>query len=350
MIAGSDVTSWVIAGGCAVGGVFVGLGLRALFGSLVRRAADTTRTWDDLGWGLLKGASLPATTTFGLWWAAEALELRDPLRSVVDRVLLAVIVLMVAFTAAGLAAGAVRSIVLSRSGVAQSATIFVNITRVLVLGIGVLVLLQTLGISITPMLTALGVGGLAVALALQDTLGNLFAGVQVLASKKVQPGDFIRLDSGEEGYVVDINWRNTTVEQIAGNVVTVPNAKIAEAILINYHQPVQDMSVVIPVGVSYDSDLEKVERVTIEVGREVMTNVEGGVPDHEPLVRFHSFGDSSIDFRVILRAAEYKAQYLIVHEFIKRLHARYRAEGIEIPFPMRTLVMPESRAESLVTS
>src|SRR5690606_15142915 len=112
---------------------------------------------------------------------------------------------------AGLAGGIVRSVALARSGVAQSATIFVNLTRVAVLVVGGLVVLQSLGISITPLLTALGVGGLAAALALQDTLANLFAGIHVLASRKVQVDDYIKLDSEEEGYVVDIDWRNTTI-------------------------------------------------------------------------------------------------------------------------------------------
>ena len=120
--------------------------------------------------------------------------------------------------------GLVQTLAQSRSGVAGSATIFVNITRIVVLAMGFLVVLQTLGISIAPLLTALGVGGLAVALALQDTLANLFAGVHILASKTVQPGDYIRLSSGEEGYVVDINWRNTVVRQLSNNLVIIPNA------------------------------------------------------------------------------------------------------------------------------
>ena len=93
----------------------------------------------------------------------------------------------------------------------------------------------------------------------------------------------------------------------------------------------------IDVGVDYASDLAHVERVTIEVGREVMREVNGGVPDFEPFTRYHTFGDSSINFSVILRGKEVVDQYLIKHEFVKRLHARYAQEGISIPFPIRTL-------------
>jgi small-conductance mechanosensitive channel len=299
----------------------------------------TPTPWDDLGWTLLKQLALPAAAAAGLWWAAEALQLSQPVRGILDRVLVVVIVLAAAVAIAGLAAGAVSSVTLARSSGDQSASIFVNITRAVILAIGFLVVLSSIGISITPMLTALGVGGLAVALALQDTLANLFAGVQILTSKKVQPGDFIRLDSGEDGYVVDITWRNTTVRQLAGNIVVVPNARVANAILTNFHQPLPDMAVLVQVGVSYDSDLEQVELVTVEVAKEVLAAVEGGVPDFEPFIRYHTFGDSSINFTVILRVAEYAFLYRVVHEFIKCLHARYRAEEIEIPFPIRTVVM-----------
>lgn len=337
-----DLSSEVVAAAWVIGGALLGLLLRTVLGWLAGRAERTEHSWDDLGWRLMKDLAVPAAVVFGVWSAAAVLTLPRPVRLVVDHLLLAVIVLTVTFAAARIAASVVRSIALARSGVAQSATIFVNITRVVVIAVGVLVLLQSVGISITPLLTALGVGGLAVALALQDTLSNLFAGVQVLASKKVQPGDFIKLDSGEDGYVVDINWRNTTIRQLAGNIVVVPNSHLADTVMTNYHQPVEDMSVMVQAGVSYDSDLEHVEQVTIEVVREVMETVEGGVPDFEPFIRFHGFGESSIDFNIFLRASEYSAQFLITHEFIKRLHARYRKEGIEIPYPIRTVLLPGS--------
>jgi small-conductance mechanosensitive channel len=175
-------------------------------------------------------------------------------------------------------------------------------------------------------------------------LANLFAGIHILASRKVEPGDYIKLDSGEEGFVVDVNWRQTTVRQLRNNIIVVPNAKLADAIVTNFNQPEQEMSVLVQVGVGYDSDLNQVEQETIEVACEVMREVEGGVPEHEPSIRYHTFGDSSINFSVILRAAEFTDQYLVTHEFVKRLHARYRTAGIQIPFPIRTLVMADGPA------
>jgi Small-conductance mechanosensitive channel len=336
----ADVMSFTIASACLVLGVVLGIVLRALFGRLAQRATETETQWDDLWWGVLRQIALPATSITGAWWATSILRLQEPVRGFIERVLLAAIVLTVSLTIAGFAANMVNRVALSRSGVAHSASIFVLLTKGTIVGVGVMVLLQSIGISVAPLLTALGVGGLAVALALQDTLRNLFAGIQILASKKVQPGDFVKLDTGEEGYVDDINWRNTTVRQLNGNIVIVPNAHLADTVMTNYHQPAEEMSVSVQVGVGYESDLDEVERITLEVARDVQRTVEGAMPDHEPLIRFHTFADMRINFSVILRAAEPTAQYVIVHEFIKRLHRRYRAEGIEIPYQPRELVLP----------
>jgi small-conductance mechanosensitive channel len=221
---------------------------------------------------------------------------------------------------------------------------------VVVWTIGGLVLLNSLGVAITPLLTALGVGGLAVALALQDTLSNLFAGVHILASRKVQPGDFIQLDNGMQGYVVDTNWRSTIIRQLPNNILVVPNATVASSIVTNYHLPEHEISVTVPCRVGYESDLDRVEQVTIEVGREVMQEVKGAVPEHEPTVRYTTFGDSGISFNVGLRAADISAQALIIHEFIKRLHCRYQKEDIGNSSPAETIVYSAEEAAALTSS
>jgi small-conductance mechanosensitive channel len=196
-----------------------------------------------------------------------------------------------------------------------------------------------MGISITPLITALGVGGLAVALALQPTLSNLFAGVQIIISKQLEPGDWVETDSGAKGYVVDVSWRNTTIRELPNNLIIVPNSILANSVITNFSRPQKKMSVVIEVGVSYDSDLARVERVTIEVAKKVVKEVQGGEAEFEPILRYHTFSDFSINFSVILRVKEYINKYLVRHEFIKALHKRYNEEGIEIPFPIRTVHM-----------
>lgn len=219
-----------------------------------------------------------------------------------------------------------------------------TIAKGLVLLTGGLVIMGSLGISITPLITTLGIGGLAVALALQETLSNLFSGFFVSMAKNIRPGDFIRLETGEEGYVEDIGWRASLIRLLSNSLVIIPNSKLANSIITNYYMPEKEIAVLIQAQVHYDSDLDHVERVTVEVARECQRTVEGAVPDFEPLVRFHTFGEHSVNFTVVLKAREFVANYLIKHEFLKRLHDRYRQEGIVIPYPVTAINLAQERA------
>ncbi|MFI7343708.1 mechanosensitive ion channel family protein [Streptomyces sp. NPDC050085] len=348
MTRGLELHDLIAAGVALVAGLIGGLLLRTLLRWLGDRASRTRWGGDDVIVDALRTLVPWAAFAAGAAVAAEALPLTTRTGRNVNMALTAFVIVAATLTAARVITGLVRAVAQSRAAVAGSATIFVNITRVIVLAMGFLVVLQTLGISIAPLLTALGVGGLAVALALQDTLANLFAGVHILASKTVQPGDYIRLSSGEEGYVVDINWRNTVVRQLSNNLVIIPNTQLSGTNMTNFSRPEQEMTLTVPAGVGYDSDLEHVERVTVDVVTEVMKDVEGAVPDHEPLVRFHTFGDSRIGFNVILGVGEFSDQYRIKHEFIKRLHQRFRAEGIRIPSPARTVALTQGSAQVVI--
>ena len=219
-----------------------------------------------------------------------------------------------------------------------------NITRIAIFGIGISIILNYLGISITPILATLGVGGLAVALALQDTLSSLFAGLHVTMAKQIKIGDYVKLDTGDEGYVTDINWRTTKIKMPTNNVALVPNTKLAQAIVINYYLPEKEVAISVDARVHYTSDLKKVERVTCEVARAVMMEVPGGVPGCEPVLRYHTFGESGIHFTVGLRARELVDQHLIKHEFIKRLHERFEKEGIVVPYPVMAVNYEQEKA------
>ena len=206
-----------------------------------------------------------------------------------------------------------------------------NIIRIIVVIVGVIGMLHGLGLTIAPLLTALGVGGLAVALALQDTLANLFAGFYLTVARHIRIGNYIKLASGEEGYLVDIDWRASRLRQLSNNSVLVPNAKLSQSIVTNFDSPEHEMAVTIDANVDYGSDLDRVEAITTDVARDVMRTVPGGVPGFDPIVRFHTLGDPGVGFTVILRVHEFVDQYLIKHEFVKRLHKRFSAEGITIP-------------------
>lgn len=223
-----------------------------------------------------------------------------------------------------------------------SASVLVNIARGLVLVIGALTMLSVFDISITPILTALGVGGLAVSLALQDTLGNLFAGLQIIASKEIRQGDYVLLESGQEGTVVDVAWRTTTLRTSTDNLVIVPNATLAQSIVTNYKLPYNAVAVLVEFGVTYGSDLDRVEAVALDVATEVTRELEPTLIHMDPLIRFPEFGGSQVSGLAILHASEFNRQWALRSEFVKRLHARFHEEGITFAFPTRTIYMGDS--------
>jgi small-conductance mechanosensitive channel len=288
----------------------------------------------------------------GAWLSAAYWPLTPEGHLLVGRTTFVLGALSVTFTLAALASQSVETYGALISPALPVSSLTRNVAWTLIAVLGLLVVLNGLGLSITPMLTALGVGGLAVALALQEPLANFFAGLFITLAGQIRVGDYVKLDSGQEGYVVDFSWRSTRLRMLANNLIVVPNAKLAQAIVVNHHLPSQDLAVLVDVGVDYGSDLRHVERVVVEVGRDVMRDVDGGVPDFEPFIRYHTFGDSSINFTVILRAKEFVDQYLIKHEFVKRLHTRFNDEGILIPFPIRTIAYretaPDERAQRVV--
>jgi small-conductance mechanosensitive channel len=343
----SDIQLVAIPAAIALLGLMVGMIVRktvvARFGKV---AATTKSVVDDVVLAAVRGPVVLWFVIAGLYAAVQVTTLPPRITLLIQKILIVLVIFSVTWAVAQIAAALVENAARRAHETLPGATLVTNLARVAVVAVGILVILQTLGISITPIITALGVGGLAVALALQDTLANLFAGVHILASRQLRPGDYVKLASGEEGYVVDVNWRQTTIKQLPNNIIVVPNALIASAILTNYHLPERELSLIVQVGVAYDSDLEHVERVTREVAMEVEREVEGGVAGYEPLIRFHTFGDSSINFSVIMRGQEFVNQYLLKHEFIKRLHGRYNEEGIEIPFPIRTVVMQGEGGEA----
>jgi hypothetical protein len=153
-------------------------------------------------------------------------------------------------------------------------------------------------------------------------------------------GDYIRLGSGEDGYVTDVPWRSTILQALANNLILVPNTKLSQAIVTNYHLPEKKMSLLIPIGVSYGSDPDQVEKILVEEALQGSQVVPGLLSDPAPFVRFiPGFGDSSLNFTLICQVSEYVDQYLAQHELRKRIFQRFRKEKIEIPFPCRTLYL-----------
>ncbi len=217
-----------------------------------------------------------------------------------------------------------------------------SLIHILIYIITILIILNTLGYEITPLVASLGIGGLAVALALQNTLSNYFAGIYITTDRVIKIGDYVELDNGIKGYVERVGWRSTIIKTLPNNIVIIPNSKLAETVITNYYEPVEEMSVVVPCGVSYNSDLEKVEKVTIDAATKIQKSVKGAVKTFKPFIRYNKFGDSNIEFSIILRVEKFVDQYETVHEFVKELVKAYSKHGIEISYPVRNVYMRKS--------
>lgn len=315
-----------------------GYGLRVYLRSRLSRWAR--RTGSGAGKVFLDAIRGPYILLWAMLGIYSALEFSNLPRGIVektDKGMAILAVIAVSLVTANLLSGLTRLRAEKIEAVLPVTSLTEHIIRIVIYGVGGLIILHDLGISIAPILATLGVGGLAVALALKDTLSNFFAGFHIVVTKQIRVGDYLKLDAGEEGYISDIGWRTTQIRTQAGNLVLIPNAKLTEMIVTNYALPEKDVAVVVTLGVHYASDLAKVEGVLCEVAAQVMRTVPGGVPDFTPIVLYHTFADSSINLNVIMRANEFGAQFLLKHEFIKRIHSRFAAEGIVIPYPIRAV-------------
>jgi small-conductance mechanosensitive channel len=336
----------ILSGAILCAAVLAGLFIKTIVaGYISRLAAKTSWKWDDPVIRHLRKAIILWCVLLGLYFTKEVwrTSLSENISLFADKTLIVVFGLSVIITIANVATSLIGIYGEKVSQTMPLTNLTQNLVKILVIIIGGLMLLNALGISITPLLTTLGIGGLAVALALQDTLSNLFSGFYITVAKNIRVGDFIKLDSGEEGTVVDIGWRVTKVKLLANNIVLIPNSKLSQSTVTNYYLPEKEGAVLVQVGVHYNSNLVFVEKITCEVAKEIQQTVAGAVKTFEPFIRYHTFGDSSINFTVIMRADEFVANYLIKHEFIKRLHERYKKEGIIIPYPIRAINLDQEK-------
>ncbi len=287
--------------------------------------------------GVLRSFKVPSIfwcVAVGLYFAVEFSGLPRKYVLIVDRTISILLIFSVTVAIANLAVRAFENYA-RRSDIDVPATgIILGVFKATIIIAGLLVILNFLGISIAPLLTALGVGGLAVALALKDTLSNLFAGLHIIASKQLRPGDHIKLNSGEEGTVTDITWRSTTITSPAHNIIIVPNAHVASATITNCDLPDPQMSLSVEFTVPRSADLDRVEAISREAAWDVVREAPGAIGAEVPLVRFTAFGDTGIGLSVTVRVKDSGSLYAVRHDLIKALQKRYVAEELSITLPV----------------
>ena len=305
-----------------------------------KKAVKTQTDWDDWvaeeGFHLVPSLLLAVVATRILMTIRPPADAVEPLVTTGLQVVLVLAAIRVGVDL-GLATLRIRQKRLGQQGVSILRNTLVGVA----LTAGVLVVLDQLGISVAPLLATLGVGALALALALQPTLGNIFAGIQLVAAGQFQVGDFLRVnDSGVEGYVTDIGWRTTTLRTLLDNYVIIPNSQLAESVLTNLHTPNPSACGSASEWASTTTATSRrrsASRATVI--REVQDETEAGVPGFEGDIRWTAFGDSAITFDAILQAKKPLDRFAVASAFIKRLHRRYDEAGIEIPYPIRNLYL-----------
>jgi small-conductance mechanosensitive channel len=204
-----------------------------------------------------------------------------------------------------------------------------TLINVVVFSIGALLVLdQVFQLEITPILTALGVGGLAVALALQDTLANFFAGVHILIEEPIVVGDFIKLSSGEEGTVRDIGWRTTRILGIGNNMTVIPNTKITSSTLTNFSLPDKRIGVEIPILAAHEAD----HNLIAEIALDVASSTPGILEDPEPLVAFDpGVLQTHLQMKLIVHVDSHLARGPAQSNIRRRLFEQFRERGIPLP-------------------
>ncbi len=199
---------------------------------------------------------------------------------------------------------------------------------------GVLWALQVIGFNISAFIAGLGVTGLVIGFALQDISKNFTAGALLMVQEPFSLGDYISV-SGKEGEVIDVHMRATELLSPDGLQVLIPNADVFSSAIINYSRT-ERRRVSLSIGVSYDSDLQKVTETTLQAIRAV----PGLLNDPEPVLFFHHFGESSIDFTIRYWFDTAESNYFSAQDIgVKAIKQAFARENIEIPFPIRTVLM-----------
>ncbi len=319
---------------------------KILFGALRRVSRKTTSEGEELIVTSLQGPSTLLITALALYLGLRLAEIPREYAGYAVKGIHLFIILTVTMALANISARAL-AFFLTKVELPISVTSLINtVIKAMVYAIGILIMLNFIGISIAPIITALGVGGLAMALALQDTLSNLFAGIHILAEHTVRVGDFIRLETGQEGSIADIGWRTTRIRTPQNNMVIVPNSKLSQSVVTNYYLPERPFILQMPIGVSYDADPDVVERVLIDEAHKATNEIPGLLGDPRPSVIFvPGFGASSLEFTLVCRVRDYTDQQPVQHELHKRILKRFRQEGIDIPFPTRTVYVKNALPE-----
>ncbi|MFP9190392.1 mechanosensitive ion channel family protein [Natronosalvus vescus] len=185
--------------------------------------------------------------------------------------------------------------------------------------------------SITPLLGAAGVAGIAVGFAARDTVANFFGGIALYFDDTYKLGDYITLDSGEAGTVVKVGVRSTTLMMRDEVLITVPNAALNASKVVNQSAPQRRKRLKVPIGVAYGTDIDDFEALVLEIAESESLVLESP----KPRMRFRSFGDSALEYELLCWVGSPVRANKARHKLNRAIYKELMNAGIEIPFPQR---------------
>lgn len=317
----------------------------------MRLASRSENQYDDILVEALRRSILYVVLLTGLNIALRELPRAKAIMPYARPILNASFILLLAY----ILAKVLKMLVRIRAEHEQSRVAAVSLTRrsieIVVYTVAFVMVLKSFGVDIAPVITALGVGGLAVALALQDTLSNLFAGIYITLADQIRLGDYIKTSDGYEGYVRDIGWRNTTIEMLELNSIIIPNNKLSQAIVVNYNLPNEIQYLLLTFGVHLQTDPQYVEdtlinmvnqcgSLTREEAFEIQQpqgKIRGLLSNPEPIVRFREFGEYTLNFRFLVAISHFDLQFEARSNVMKQVYYTFKSAGITVPVPIRAL-------------
>ncbi len=317
----------------ALGVTLLLLVVRKVFLSLLKKwSRKRVAQLDDILVSVLQGPSVYWCIATGIYIGIEISELSSKYATPLHQAISAVLILSVSVAFANLAVLIFGRVVSTSSDQPHASGLMVGLIRGSVITIGLLVILSVLGISIAPLLTALGVGGLAVALALKDTLENLFAGIYLITDRTIRVGDYIKLESGQEGKVEDIGWRTTRIRLGELSTVITPNSKLAQSLVTNFCLPDRRIVAKFPVVVANTVDAQLVEEIMLAAVHKSTEDVVGVLPVPEPNVRLAAGpAPGTLSFVLSFHVRDFGDQSFAKHELEKRIYRAFHEKGIELP-------------------
>jgi len=326
----TDFRNILLPAGMGLATTLVLLLFRNLFFRLLRREPKrSVLPFREMLPKVFAGPSLVVSLAIGLHVGIDASDMPARYANEVYRAVYVILILTISLAVANLSAAVFQHVMESSHRTQKTTGLSVAVIKGIVLILGGLLILSFLGISIAPLLTALGVGGLAVALALKETLENLFAGLYLVTDQTIRVGDWVKLEGGQVGRVDDIGWRTTRIFSDNNNTVILPNSRISQSIVVNYSLPDERVAVSIVVPAGPEADPQKLEQILLEVARKGSEDIVGLMSSPEPVARFtSSFNQGNIEMTLYFNVRKYNEQSFVQHELRKRAFKKFHELGI----------------------